>query len=106
MVQYCRDQVARHRARLVLGWVIQYCRDVDILARVRVGQRATLYSDPTHDLRRKTKFQLPSVSKKTSVPIIYIPPLKNIGAGLFSSVQFIDSMPQLNDRMTEQICRQ
>ena len=24
----------------------------------------------------------------------------------FSSVQFIDSMPQLNDRMTEQICRQ
>ena len=23
-----------------------------------------------------------------------------------SSVQFIDSMPQLNDRMTEQICRQ
>jgi len=24
----------------------------------------------------------------------------------FSSVQFIDSMPQLNDRITEQICRQ
>ena len=24
----------------------------------------------------------------------------------FSSVQFIDSMPQLNDRMTKQICRQ
>jgi len=24
----------------------------------------------------------------------------------FSSVQFIDSMPQLNDRMTEQTCRQ
>jgi len=24
----------------------------------------------------------------------------------FSSVQFIDSMPQLNDKMTEQICRQ
>jgi len=38
------------------------------------------------------KFALPSLLARQSVQ--------------FSSVQFIDSMPQLNDRMTEQICRQ
>ena len=45
-------------------------------------------------------------SRGTSVSEIQHEMTEYFSSVQFSSGQFIDSMPQLNDRMTEQICRQ